>query len=123
MHSEVGHRTPAFTLRIATKLWTNFVYPDLQSILSMEKGELYPGVRLRYTEWEQQEDLEVIAPLALSVARVLEVCQSSDAILAASVSLTAARVLSQTGDNPPSPPFIITSRYIEPFNNPPSPLH
>ena len=69
----MGHRTPAFSLRIAVKLWSSFVYQDLQSVLSMEKAELYPGVRLRYTEWEQQEELEIMAPLVLSVARVLEV--------------------------------------------------
>ena len=74
--SQAGYRTPAYILRIAHKLWSSFIYQDLQSVLSMEKSDMYPGMRLRYTEWEQQEDLEIMAPLALSVARVLEVSHS-----------------------------------------------
>ena len=98
MHTDAGRRTPAFIQRVAMRLWSTFIYADLQTALSDEKPS-YPHEKLRYAAPEQKEELEVFAPLLLAVARIYEVSDVCDPVLAASMSLTSARLLAQVGDH------------------------
>jgi hypothetical protein len=84
LHSEAGLRTNSFAHKIVSKLWHTVIYEDLQKALSdVDK---------------RTEDLEVFAPLLLAVARIMQISQGSDSILAASVALTSAKLLTELGD-------------------------